>query len=212
MESRDKDLLADDARRIESPDLWKNQFLVALDADSGEKLWEQPLETDAGESVFYLAHQRGKLVIVASGSGKYHVTVYGDEDGQLDWEDRFDWPGGKHDHGKAMSRPAMINGNLFVRPRVYDLSSGRTLAKVMPGGAGNFLIFRSGDITLWDHRYEIPSQWARLRPGCWLSAIPAGGMLLAPEAGGGCSCGNWMETSVGFMPKTAKPVLADKSK
>ena len=219
VESRDKDLLAGDARRIESPDLWKNQFLVGLDADSGEKLWEQPLETDAGESVFYLAHQRGKLVIVASGSGKYHVTVYGDEDGQLDWEDRFDWPGGKHDHGKAMSRPAMINGNLFVRPRVYDLASGRTLAKVMPGGgcgtyacAGNFLIFRSGNITLWDHRYEIPSQWARLRPGCWLSAIPAGGMLLAPEAGGGCSCGNWMETSVGFMPKTAKPVVADKSK
>jgi len=219
VESRDKDLLAGDARRIESPDLWKNQFLVGLDADSGEKLWEQPLETDAGESVFYLAHQRGKLVIVASGSGKYHVTVYGDEDGQLDWEDRFDWPGGKHDHGKAMSRPAMINGNLFVRPRVYDLASGRTLAKVMPGGgcgtyacAGNFLIFRSGNITLWDHRYEIPSQWARLRPGCWLSAIPAGGMLLAPEAGGGCSCGNWLETSVGFMPKTAKPVVADKSK
>ncbi|MEE2780888.1 MAG: PQQ-binding-like beta-propeller repeat protein [Planctomycetota bacterium] len=218
VESRDDDLLADDARRIESPDLWKNRFLVALDTNSGEKLWEQPLETDAGESVFYLAHQRGKLVIVASGSGKYHVTVYGDQDGQLDWEDRFDWPGGKHDHGKAMSRPAMINGNLFVRPRVYDLASGRTLAKVMPGGgcgtyacAGNFLIFRSGSITLWDHRYEIPSQWSRLRPGCWLSAIPAGGMLLAPEAGGGCSCGNWMETSIGFMPKKAKPIATDKA-
>jgi hypothetical protein len=26
-------------------------------------------------------------------------------------------------------------------------------------------------------------------------------MLLAPEGGGGCSCGNWLETSVGFLPK-----------
>jgi hypothetical protein len=26
-------------------------------------------------------------------------------------------------------------------------------------------------------------------------------MVLCPEGGGGCSCGNWMETSVGFMPK-----------
>ncbi|MFT4559734.1 MAG: hypothetical protein ACI92S_005127, partial [Planctomycetaceae bacterium] len=26
------------------------------------------------------------------------------------------------------------------------------------------------------------------------------GMLLAPEGGGGCSCGSWMETSIGFMP------------
>ncbi|MCH1522419.1 MAG: hypothetical protein L7T80_06290, partial [Arenicellales bacterium] len=75
----------------------------------------------------------------------------------------------------------------------------------------NFLIFRAGNITLWDHRYEIPSQWARLRPGCWLSAIPANGMLLAPEAGGGCSCGTWMETSVGFMPKKAKPVVLQAS-
>ncbi|MDE0938599.1 MAG: PQQ-binding-like beta-propeller repeat protein [Pirellulales bacterium] len=210
---RHPELLAADSRRIDSPDLWENQFLVALDVNTGERLWEQPLDTDDGESVFYLAHQREKLVIVSSGSGKYHVSVYDDQDGKLAWEDRFDWPGGAHDHGKAMSRPAMINGNLFVRPRVFDLASGQTLAKVMPGGgcgtyacAGNFLIFRSGNITLWDHRYEIPSQWARLRPGCWLSAIPANGMLLAPEAGGGCSCGTWMETSVGFMPKKAKPV------
>ncbi|MEK6270298.1 MAG: PQQ-binding-like beta-propeller repeat protein [Planctomycetales bacterium] len=215
---RHPELMADDERRIDSPDLWKNQHLVALDAKTGALLWERPLDTDDGEAVFYLANQREKLVIVASGSGKYHVSVYDQENGQLAWEDRFDWPGGAHDHGKAMSRPAMINGNLFVRPRVFDLASGRTLAKVMPGGgcgtyacAGNFLIFRAGNITLWDHRYEIPSQWARLRPGCWLSAIPANGMLLAPEAGGGCSCGTWMETSVGFMPKNAKPVVLQAS-
>ena len=39
-----------------------------------------------------------------------------------------------------------------------------------------------------------------LRPGCWLSTIPANGMLLSPEGGGGCSCGKWMEASIGFMP------------
>jgi hypothetical protein len=25
-------------------------------------------------------------------------------------------------------------------------------------------------------------------------------MLLSPEGGGGCSCGGWLETSIGFMP------------
>jgi outer membrane protein assembly factor BamB len=209
---RNKDLEASAAGRIGSPGLWKDQFLVALDLKTGKPIWEEAIDTDDGLSVFYLAYQREKLVIVSSGEKMYHVSVYDANDGKLAWEDRFDWPGGAHDHGKAMSRPAMIDGNLFVRPRVYDLASGRTLAKVMPGGgcgtyacAGNFLIFRAGNITLWDYRYEIPSQWARLRPGCWLSAIPAAGMLLAPEAGGGCSCGTWMETSVGFMPKGAKP-------
>ena len=44
------------------------------------------------------------------------------------------------------------------------------------------------------------SSWPRLRSSCWLSTIPAAGMLLSPEGGGGCSCGIWMETSIGFMP------------
>jgi hypothetical protein len=25
-------------------------------------------------------------------------------------------------------------------------------------------------------------------------------MVLSPEGGGGCSCGNWLETSIGFAP------------
>ena len=45
------------------------------------------------------------------------------------------------------------------------------------------------------------TSWKRLRPDCWLSTIPAAGMVLSPEGGGGCSCGGWSETSVGFMPK-----------
>jgi outer membrane protein assembly factor BamB len=211
VECRNPELKAAAPRRIGSPQLWQDQVLVALDLKTGKPVWEEPIDPDDGLSVFYLAYQREKLVLVSSGEKMYHVSAYDANHGKLAWEDRFGWPQGSHDHGKAMSRPAMINGNLFVRPRVYDLSSGRTLAKVMPSGgcgtyacAGNFLIFRAGNITLWDYRYEIPSQWARLRPGCWLSAIPAGGMLLAPEAGGGCSCGTWLETSVGLMPKTAK--------
>jgi len=26
-------------------------------------------------------------------------------------------------------------------------------------------------------------------------------MVLIPEGGAGCSCGNWLETSLGFAPK-----------
>jgi hypothetical protein len=55
-------------------------------------------------------------------------------------------------------------------------------------------------IGLWDFNKDEISIWRTLRPGCWLSTIPAGGMVLAPEAGGGCSCGWWTETSVGFIP------------
>jgi hypothetical protein len=33
-----------------------------------------------------------------------------------------------------------------------------------------------------------------------ISTIPACGLILSPEAGGGCSCGVWLETSIAFRP------------
>ncbi|MFI5380363.1 MAG: hypothetical protein ACHRHE_13775 [Tepidisphaerales bacterium] len=59
---------------------------------------------------------------------------------------------------------------------------------------------RSGDLTLWGTDSGSVSSWSRLRPDCWISTIPANGMVLAPEGGGGCSCGSWPEMSAGFVP------------
>ena len=57
---------------------------------------------------------------------------------------------------------------------------------------------------MWDLRTGAVSSWTKLRPSCWLS------MILAPEGGGGCSCGNWLETSVGFLPKpSAEPAAKE---
>ena len=56
-------------------------------------------------------------------------------------------------------------------------------------------------ISLWDAASGRVSQWQSIRPGCWLSAIPAAGLILAPEGGSGCSCGEWIQTSIGFSKK-----------
>jgi hypothetical protein len=53
---------------------------------------------------------------------------------------------------------------------------------------------------MWDVASEKVTGWYNLRPSCWLSTVPANGMVLSPEGGGGCSCGNWLETSIGFAP------------
>ena len=51
---------------------------------------------------------------------------------------------------------------------------------------------------------EAVTSWYNLRPSCWLSTVPANGMVLSPEGGGGCSCGNWLETSIGFAPRLSR--------
>ncbi|MDH3585290.1 MAG: PQQ-like beta-propeller repeat protein, partial [Phycisphaerae bacterium] len=199
-------------RRLGLPEIWKDQHLVALDLNSGRKVLDEPIDTADGTVVFYMAHGGGKLVIVSSGDKAYDVYALDAATGKAAWHQRFDWPGGKGDHGKAMSRPAIVGDKLFVRPRVLNVRTGKDLGMRMPpGGCGTYaatahaLVFRKGSIAVWNHDSDELSNWARLRPGCWLSTVPAGGMLLAPEAGGGCSCGSWMETSVGFIPRTAAP-------
>jgi len=206
---RDADLIAGKERRLNSPAFWKNLVLVARNLKTGEKQWEKPLDGIVpGTVVLYMAHTDGRLVLVAShnGDNKYHTYAIDAADGKPLWDVHFPWP--SDNHGKHMSRPAIAHGKVFVRPKVIDLTTGKMLEQPMPdGGCGTYAltdemaIYRAGNVTLWNPESDKVTSWNRLRPGCWLSTIPANGMLLSPEAGGGCSCGNWMETSIGFGPK-----------
>jgi hypothetical protein len=156
--------------------------------------------------VFYLAQSDNQLVLVSSTDKHYHTYVYQAKDGTPIWKKRFAWQ--SDNHGGHMSRPAIVDNTLYVRPRVFELGTGLELSRKLPaGGCGTYacttdaLFFRSSQVTVWDRERGNTTQWKRLRPDCWLSTIPAGGMLLSPEAGGGCSCGSWMETSIGFRPR-----------
>jgi hypothetical protein len=41
------------------------------------------------------------------------------------------------------------------------------------------------------------------RPGCWINMIPAGGLLLLPEASSGCTCGFSLQTSLAYIPESS---------
>ena len=192
--------------------IWKDQYLVSLDSKTGKPRWEVPVEFVAGKVVFYLAHGSDTLVAVSSADRRYHVYALDPSDGSSRWHTSFTWGKGKADHGSHLSRPAIVGKKLFVRPAVIDLATGEiTDQKIPVAGCGtyactdNALFFRGGsgqNFSMWDAIEGKYTQWFRLRPDCWLSTIPAGGMLLSPEGGGGCSCGKWLETSIGFIPKS----------
>jgi hypothetical protein len=42
------------------------------------------------------------------------------------------------------------------------------------------------------------------RPSCWMSMVPAGGLLLVPEASSGCTCGFALQMSMAFVPVEAE--------
>ncbi|HIG27526.1 MAG TPA: hypothetical protein EYQ50_06890, partial [Verrucomicrobiales bacterium] len=191
--------------RIGIPELWKNLFLVAIDRESGNKKWEKPIHPEQGIVVFYLAYGSEKLVLLSSGKKQYNLYTFDGNNGKPDWVQSFPWT--KDNHGAHMARPAIVGQTIYVRPKAVDLITGKFLDIPMPGGGcGTYaatdqaLFFRAGNVTVWDRNSGNTTSWNRLRPDCWLSTIPADGLLLSPEAGGGCSCGSWMETSIAFSP------------
>ena len=138
---------------------------------------------------------------------EYHVYAFNAADGSDAWNVDFDWAG--KDHGGHISTSAIVGGKVIVRPRVIDLETGRLSAGLLPHHkcgthvvTGKAVIYRLGNLSMWDIESGRATGWNPFRSSCWISTIPACGMLLSPEGGGGCSCGSWLETSVGFVPKT----------
>lgn len=209
VECRNPGVKALTTSRIGSPKLWMDQFLVALDARTGTKLWEQPIDTADGIVVFYLLAAEAKVFIASSAAGKYHLYAFSAADGKSLWSATHDWP---HDnHGGHMQHPVVVRNTIFLEPCGYDAATGKRLTNDVGRHGGcatyaatsNALIYRGegGRIAMWDMDSSAVTSWYNLRPSCWLSTVPANGMVLSPEGGGGCSCGNWLETSIGFAPR-----------
>ena len=50
-------------------------------------------------------------------------------------------------------------------------------------------MFRSATLGFFDlTKDEGVEDYGGLRPGCWINAIPAGGVVLVPDATAGCQC------------------------
>jgi len=48
---------------------------------------------------------------------------------------------------------------------------------------------------------EGTSNFGGIRLGCWINAIPAGGLVLAPDATTGCSCSYLNQAWIALTPK-----------
>ncbi|NQZ56538.1 MAG: hypothetical protein HRT88_03580 [Lentisphaeraceae bacterium] len=213
IETRSKDLLAKSDSRISEKSLWDNQFLVCLNGRTGKVIWQKSLDVVDGDVVFYMQVHDAGILITSSNSTtkKYHLQSYSLK-GSKKWKAQHNWA--SNNHAGHMQHPVIIDDKIFLEPYGYNLKDGKELYKGIGRREGchiyvgikQGLLFRgtSRQISIWSMNSKKTTTWNRLRPSCWLSMIPAAGMLLVPEGGGGCSCGGWMETSLGFSPWETK--------
>ena len=215
VESRSPAVKASTSGRL-GEELWNNLYLVALNPDTGEKLWEKNLKSGSGGDpvvvngtvTFFLMYSDEKVVISLADSGtKYHLYAYDvtDTDCSHSWYQNFTMK--QAGHGGNKKRAVITAGNVYLEQRAYRLSNGSLVTAGIPwancgtySGNANTIFYRGGNIALWDIDANVSTSWSRIRPNCWISVIGSGGMVLAPEGGGGCDCYNGgFHTSAAFV-------------
>ena len=212
VEVNDPTLRHSKSGKLTNQQIWKDASVVCLNRKTGKPRWKKPVASQAADQVvaFGLADD-DQFVLQSSSGNQFHFASYAAQSGEPLWSRDVNWP--ENHHGAHMQHAVLMGGKLFVQPHILDAATGETIQTgtlgkrrgcATPIGTGEAILYRggTGPLSLWSIEQGKRTEFARLRPSCWLSTIPAQGMLFSPEAGGGCSCGGWMECSIGFGPRT----------
>jgi len=199
--------------------------LVALDLKTGKKLWQKTHDFSACKFMTYLVYGKNTVVVTGTDASKnFHTFAFnapsprGNQDtgddiinaigGRVLWSESHKEDKGHH--SGHLQHPVVIGDTYYSDQRAFKLNSGELVRKDLPERRGcgvmsagrNAIFFRHHFHGMWDLESNKRTQFEGIRSGCWLSMIPAGGMLLAPETSAGCSCTHAIQTSIGYIPKT----------
>ena len=224
VESANPETLDSPNGRAQLRDLLKEKaLLVALDVRTGQQVFREPVDLRSTQHNLYMLYDAGRIVLV----GTKNVSTRGPEQlwfdihgfdaatGKLVWsqtQNQRQKPNG--DHGEQDRHPAIVGGKIYVEPLAYDVRTGKRVESwvLNRGGHGcgsltasaSACFFRAGNPTMCDLTTGKISKVTQVsRPGCWINIIPAGGLLLIPEASSGCTCNFPVQASMAFGPEEA---------
>ncbi len=207
------------------------RLAVALDARTGGKLWETPVDvTDCsnvgiGGGDLMAIYSDGVLLLCgANANGHYwkqflagqfserRLVALSGRTGATLWARDANY---RH-------RPIVIGNMIVAEPWIYDLKTGRQRMRPNPisgaeapwqflrpghhctalSACPQMIVMRSGFTAYYDlHDDSGIRHFAGHRPGCWINTIPADGLVLQPEASAGCICLFPIECSVALEPR-----------
>lgn len=231
IESRSEASLRSETDRISAVELSKDSRVVCLDAETGQRVWVEPLPFPRAVNIFYTQIFDDVVILATSESGEkkasYRLATLKLQDGSLVWTDEHTHITEGLGHGEQVHHPLALRqpsgkGILIAEPFLYDLETGEKITPAgdvaawslkRPGhscgtlsGAGQCVFFRAGNPTVLNLAADQENAFQKLspsRPGCWINMLPAGGRLLIPEGSASCVCSFPVQTSMAFAPVTA---------
>jgi outer membrane protein assembly factor BamB len=219
IETHSPKALADKVGRMPVKTLFNggDQYLVSLDMQTGQTVYKKKIDVSNFEEPVYL--NCAKETVLLSGSKligdsiRYYYKAFDARSGQIRWDVSHDsglaTDGG---HGEYNRHPTIIEDIVYAWPYAYNLNTGKKIDewKFDRRGHGCGGVSASAQCMFWrggnPWMYDLGANGgpARLntitRPGCWINIIPAGGLVLIPEASSGCTCGFPLQTSMAYIP------------
>jgi outer membrane protein assembly factor BamB len=181
-------------------------ILVALDSATGRERWRKRediygtvLALDAKKETLMMCYQASLYLYIRQDVGG-RFAAFKTKDGEL-----------LHDTAaKYATRPMIVGGMVYSSTGAWELATGKAVKDrafrksygcgVLAAGK-HILAFRSGCLGYYDLTRKAGTEsFGGIRPGCWLNAIPAAGLLLVPDYSAGCACSYQMKANVALEP------------
>ena len=196
--------------------------LTALDVRTGKLLWQRAVHFEAFQHIIFLSYAQGTLIatgtknVVVQNKGRvrYELHAFDAATGSPLWNNT-QVPVPDHilqgPHGEQVQHPAIVAGTIYCTGFACELRTGEPIAGWKWQKSGH-----CGTLSTSAHcafsRYANPRMFdlktgrhtvlnEAIRPGCWINIIPAGGLVLVPEASSGCICGYPIQTSLALAPR-----------
>jgi hypothetical protein len=166
--------------------------LLALDAASGKVLWQKKdniygtmLALSTPHDVLLMSYQATRFKL-PSEQGKWLTGFRASTGGRL-WEKT----------GNYLTRPVLVERTIYAQGGAWDLLDGsdksfpfkRSYGCGQLAACQNLMVFRSATLGYYDlQKNKGMEDYGGIRPGCWINSIPAGGLVLVPDATAGCQC------------------------
>ncbi len=177
--------------------------LIALDLKSGEIVWRKEnniygtmLALSTDHDVLLMSYQSTRFQLDSEKGGR--MAAFQASTGDRLWDIEADYG----------SRPLIVDQTIYAQPGAWDLLSGekkefhftRSYGCGILAAAENLLVYRSATLGYRDLINDTETQnYGGIRPGCWINAIPAGGLILLPDAASGCTCSYLIQATIALQ-------------
>lgn len=179
--------------------------LLVLDARTGQLVWKSEedvfgtmLAVSPEHQVLLMSYQPTRFALDSEVGGR--LSAWNARTGERLWNVA----------AKYASRPTLNDRTIYAQGGAWDLLTGqnvpfefqRSYGCGILAGSCNTLVYRSATLGYYDlSGTRKTTDYGGIRPGCWINALPAGGLALLPDATAGCECSYLNKAWIALEPR-----------